>query len=65
MVHAFPWHGRPQMATWAFAGDDLRVLLAQFTTAGIINGQFQVQVFVEGNQGNEFRDLLPICSGDG
>ena len=45
----------------AFAGDNLRVLLAQFTTAGIINGQFQVQVFVEGNQGNEFRDLLPIC----
>ena len=45
----------------AFAGEDLRVLLAQFTTAGIINGQFQVQVFVEGNQGNEFRDLLPIC----
>gem|GEM_PF-613071 len=49
----------------AFAGDDLRVLLAQFTTAGIINGQFQVQVFVEGIQSNEFRDLLPICSGDG
>ena len=47
-----------------FAGDDLRVLLAQFTTAGIINGQFQVQVFVEGNQGNEFRDLLPICQED-
>ena len=45
----------------AFAGADLRVLLAQFTTAGIINGQLQVQVFVEGNQGNEFRALLPIC----
>ena len=49
----------------AFAGEDLRVLLAQFTTAGIINGQFQVQVFVEGNQGNEFRDSLPLCTGDG
>ena len=49
----------------AFAGDSLRVLLAQFTTAGTISGQFQVQVFVEGNQGEEFRDLLPICSGDG
>ena len=49
----------------AFAGEDLRVLLAQFTTAGTISGQFQVQVFVEGNQGEEFRDLLPICSGDG
>ena len=49
----------------AFAGEDLRVLLAQFTTAGTISGQFQVQVFVEGSQGDEFRDLLPICSGDG
>ena len=26
----------------AFAGEDLRVLLAQFTTAGTISGQFQV-----------------------
>ncbi len=49
----------------AFAGEDLRVLLAQFTTAGTISGQFQVQVFVEGSQGDEFRALLPICSGDG
>ena len=45
----------------AFAGDDLRVLLAQFTTYGTMSGQLQVQVFVEGNQANEFRDLLPIC----
>ena len=45
----------------AFAGEDLRVLLAQFSTAGTMSGQINVQIFVEGNQGNEFRDLLPIC----
>ena len=49
----------------AFAGEDLRVLVAQFTTAGTISGQIQMQVFVEGDQAQEFRDLLPICSGDG
>ena len=46
----------------AFAGEDLRVLVAQFTTAGEITGQIQLQVFQQGDQGNEFRDLLPICS---
>ena len=46
----------------AFAGEDLRVLLAQFTTAGIINGQFQVQVFVEGSQGDEFRTCSHLPS---
>ena len=49
----------------AFAGEDLRVLVAQFTTAGTISGQIQMQVFVEGDQAQEFRDLLPICSGNG
>ena len=42
----------------AFAGDDLRVLIAQFTTTGVISGQIYVQVFVQGSQGNEFRDLM-------
>ena len=45
----------------AFAGEDKSVLVAQFTTAGIITGQLQVQVFVNGDQGDEFRDVLPIC----
>ena len=49
----------------AFAGDDLRVLVAQFTTAGVMSGQVQVQVFIEGNQADEFRDSLPFCTGDG
>ena len=45
----------------AFAGEDLRVLVAQFTTAGEITGQIQMQVFQQGNQDLEFRDVLPIC----
>ena len=49
----------------AFAGGDLRVLIAQFTTAGTMSGQITVQIFVEGDQGDEFRDTLPLCSGDG
>ena len=46
-----------------FAGEDLRVLVAQITTKGILSGQIQIQVFREGDQGNEFRDVLPLCSG--
>ena len=42
----------------AFAGEDLRVLVAQFTTAGAISGQIQVQMFVEGDQSQEFRQLF-------
>ena len=49
----------------AFAGEDLRVLIAQFTTEGIMSGQVQVQVFIGADQANEFRTLLPFCSGDG
>ena len=46
----------------AFAGSDLRVLVAQFTTSGIITGQIQMQVFIDGDQGDEFRAVLPICA---
>ena len=50
----------------AFAGSSgdgqLRVLVAQFTTKGTITGQIWVQVFQNGDQGQEFRDLLPICA---
>lgn len=44
----------------AIAGEDLRVLVAQFTTAGEISGQIQVQVFRNGNNQDEFRQVLPI-----
>ena len=45
----------------AFAGDDLRVLIAQITTAGTIEGQIQIQIFQDGLQANEFRSLMPIA----
>ncbi len=35
------------------AGEDLKVLLAQLTTAGTIQGTFNVQVFIQGDQTNE------------
>jgi len=44
----------------AFAGDDLRVLVGQFTTEGEITGQMQVQVFVEGEASQEFRGVIPL-----
>ena len=49
----------------AFAGEELRVLLAQFTTEGTISGQFQVQVFIEGSQTNEYRELHAYETGVG
>ena len=44
----------------AVAGSDLKILVAQLTTAGEISGQVQCQIFLEGNNENEFRALLPI-----
>jgi len=46
----------------AFAGSDLRVLVAQLTTAGEVSGQIQVQIFQNGQQSNEFRGILPIAT---
>ena len=46
----------------AIAGEDLRVLVAQFTTAGDISGQIQVQIFYNGNNQDEFREVLPILT---
>lgn len=46
----------------AFAGDDLRVMIAQLTTAGEVSGQIQIQIFQNGSQGLEFREVLPILS---
>ena len=46
----------------AFAGDDLRVLVAQLTTAGDVSGQIQIQIFQNGSQASEFRETLPIQS---
>ena len=48
--HPFPGLDNPDHP--AFAGDDLRVLLAQITTPGELAFQCQIQVFREGNQQN-------------
>ena len=44
----------------AVAGDDLKILVAQLTTAGEISGQVQCQIFLGGVNENEFREVLPI-----
>ena len=45
------------------AGDDLKVLVGQFTTNGDLSGQLYVQVFIEGDGGNEFRDTFYFGAG--
>ena len=40
------------------AGDDLKVLIGQFTTTGEISGQIYCQVFINGNGQTEFRDTF-------
>ncbi|MEY3010770.1 MAG: hypothetical protein RLZZ314_1412, partial [Bacteroidota bacterium] len=44
----------------AFAGSDLRVLIMQVTSAGVLSGQAQLQVFMNADQSQEWRDLLPF-----
>jgi len=46
-----------------FAGDDLKVLVGQFTTNGDLSGQLYVQVFIEGDGSNEFRDTFYFGAG--
>ncbi|MGB0172087.1 MAG: hypothetical protein ACPF8Y_08920, partial [Flavobacteriales bacterium] len=47
-------------ATNAQAGDDLRVLLGQFTTGGTLSGQISLQVFPEGDGENDLVMTFPI-----
>ena len=42
------------------AGEDKKVLIARLTTAGEISGQIQVQIFLNDDNTNEFKELLPI-----
>ena len=52
------------------AGDDLKVLAGQFTTTGDLSGQIYVQVFIDGDGSDEFRDTfffgagVPGCTDD-
>jgi gliding motility-associated-like protein len=45
-----------------FAGNDLKVKIAQFTTCGNFCFDFGIQVFVDGDQFNEERTMWSICS---
>ncbi len=47
-------------ATNAVAGDDLQVLLGQFTTGGTLSGQISLQIFPEGNGDNDVIITFPI-----
>ena len=40
------------------AGDDLKVLIGQFTSTGDLDGQFYIQFFINGDGSNEFRDTF-------
>ena len=44
----------------AFAGDNLKVLVAQFTTMGQISGQAGVQIFPNGDQSSAIESLFNI-----
>jgi len=45
------------------AGDDLKVLIGQFTTTGELSGQVYCQVFINGDGANEFRDTFFFGAG--
>ena len=45
------------------AGDDLKVLVGQFTTDGDLSGQLYTQVFINGDGANEFRDTFFFGAG--
>ena len=47
-------------ATNAMAGDDLQVLLGQFTTSGTLSGQISLQIFPEGDGENDVIITFPI-----
>ena len=46
----------------AFAGEDLKILIMQITTQGTLSGQAYLQVFPQGDQSQEWRDLLTFDS---
>lgn len=50
-------------STNGLAGEDLQVLLGQFTTSGQLSGTFNLQVFIGGNQLNEQLATFSFESG--
>ena len=51
--------------TNAHAGEDLEVLIGQFTTSGSLEGQIYMQVFIHGDQENEIRTLVNLADACG
>ena len=47
-----------------FAGDDLRILIMQITTSGMVSGQVQLQAFMEADQDAEWRDVMTFASNE-
>ena len=52
--------GLEELGDAGFAGEDLKVLVAQITTSGTLSGSLYVQIFPEGIQDPDIRLLLPI-----
>ena len=52
--------GLEELNDAGFAGEDLKVLVAQITTSGTLSGSLYVQIFPEGIQDPDIRLLLPI-----
>ena len=52
--------GLEELDDAGFAGEDLKVLVAQITTSGTLSGSLYVQIFPEGIQDPDIRLLLPI-----
>lgn len=53
------WYILPNVSN-GVSGDDQRVLVGQFTTAGVLSGQMFVQIFPEGNSSNAIAVQLPF-----
>ena len=63
----FPGIAAAETGHAAFAGEDLKILIMQITTEGTFSGQVQLQVFMNGDQGQEWRDVLEfgVCGTPG
>ena len=70
-VFGFAWYNLPDVSgSGTHSGiaanhADLKVPVAQITTAGTLSGQLTVQIFENGDPNNEIRMTFQLCSGNG
>ena len=70
-VFGFLWYNLPEVtgdgthSGIAANHEDLKVPVAQITTAGTLSGQMTVQIFENGDPNNEIRMTFLLCSSDG